>query len=845
MVIKEQSVLDTVSVSVGRPERVYYVIHTTIRYEYAPKQQIVEPMAAPCKMARQSPDLPDEVIEDIFARMPTKSVLRCRCLSRAWAAALSSNAFLDTHLDLANRRRRHGDEAPSLCSLPASPAASTVYAWSPPPAPPPEAGGKKAAGAFAPLMHVPHNARNGALMALTRSCRGLVLLRAIDARLYFLCNPSAGEIAALPDGRMAGVRRPRSDYASFGLGYDARARRHKVVRLLYHDERPAACDVYDVGAGAAGRWRPAAGGALPPERVRMNLCGVFVQGRVHWITMRGDGEAEAIVSFSVADEEFGYVAPPPPDGAVENALLMGRLTELAGCLCLVSAPDNPKSPTKCIDIWLLTDYATGTWGTHWQIDPTKLPPAPEVVDGFFFNDVIPIALDDGGGRVFFASGESQVAAYCLATGTLEELVPAGHRGARRQHLVPYEESLVSVGRPFEDVLFSPPAAQALSMALRRMPARALGRLKLVCRSWRATIESDRFAAWHNAQARAAAAAAAATLPISVVFVDPLYEVTPVPMEACSGEPDGARRRKPPLSTTRVVCRKACHGFLLLSSPNREWHVLFNPVMVVSRHFSLLGDGGHGCAGLGYDESREEHVLVQLCYTRRCFDTRSYAMACGVWWLRDLEPRRPAASSLPPIPVDVDVPPVFVGGKMYWPGEPRLGNAAAQAAILAFDIGAEAFEIVPAPPVPMNVDGGDRMVLTELSGKLCAAHSAGNTAGTMTIWGKNEEGWTREHVVDLEQWPEFWPGSVAPVIPMAVFPGDGRILLDTGKAVGYYDTGSQTLEIVYSLKEHICELHKLGELWEPIKLCCAEDMFVVAAIGEDSLLRPYDRKNWLW
>ncbi|KAL6608268.1 hypothetical protein ACP70R_041331 [Stipagrostis hirtigluma subsp. patula] len=796
-------------------------------------------MAPPCKTARTLPaappchhqHLPDEVIEDIFARMPAKSVLRCRCLSRAWAAALSSDAFVDRHLDLANRR--HREEAPSLCFLPGSAAASTVYAWSPE-----EHEGK--AGAFVPLMDVPHSTRNGALMAVTRPCRGLLLLRAAAARLYYLCNPSVGEIAALPDGRMAGARRPTRDYASFGLGYDARARRHKVVRLLYHDYRPAACELYDVGASSVGHWRPPASGAVPPDRVRMNLWGVFAEGHVHWITMRLNGQGEAIVSFSITEEEFGYVSLPSGTAAAA-ALRDATLTELAGRLCLLLAPHSPMSPMKSIDIWLMTDYAARTWGTHWHIDLTKLPPAPEVGDGFMFHGVTPIALVDGGRRVVFVSGEYQVVAYCLVTGTLKELVPGlrrpGHHGggATVQLLVPYEESLVSAGRPFEDILFSPPPARALSVALRRLPARTLGRLKLVCRRWRAMIESDQFAAWHNARARATAT----TCPNSVVFSDLLGSAV-VPLESCSDVPGGAGRRKPPLSTRRVVCRKPCHGLLLLTSQHVDRHGLLNPVTRDVSAFSFHDGDHYGCAGLGYDQSREEHVLVRLCYTRRCFDTRSNTMECAVWRLRDLHPRTPA-SSPPPITVAVDLPPVHVGGKMYWPGEPPPGSATARAAILAFDISTEAFEVVPAPPVLLNFYGGDRMILTELAGELCAVHSPGNPARTMIIWGRNGGGWTRDHVIELEQWPEFWPApTTGPVIPMAVDPVDGRILLDTGKAVGYYDTRSRTLETVYSLKSQIGELQKLAKLWG-----LAEDMFVIAAVCEDSLLRPYDRKHRIW
>ena len=48
--------------------------------------------------------LPDDIIANIFARLPAKFVGRCRSLSRAWATTLSSDDFVDRYHRLANRR---------------------------------------------------------------------------------------------------------------------------------------------------------------------------------------------------------------------------------------------------------------------------------------------------------------------------------------------------------------------------------------------------------------------------------------------------------------------------------------------------------------------------------------------------------------------------------------------------------------------------------------------------------------------------------------------------------------------------------------------------------------------
>jgi len=60
----------------------------------------------------------------------------------------------------------------------------------------------------------------------------------------------------------------------------------------------------------------------------------------------------------------------------------------------------------------------------------------------------------------------------------------------------YEESLVSLGRTIEDMIFSSPTTAAWFNILKWLPARSLAELRMVCREWRGMIMSDCFIRSH-------------------------------------------------------------------------------------------------------------------------------------------------------------------------------------------------------------------------------------------------------------------------------------------------------------------------------------------------------------
>jgi F-box interacting protein len=436
--------------------------------------------------------LSDDVLEEIFTRLPAKSVLRCRCLSRFWAAALSSDDFADRHLHRhrgavvprkllffsQNSRARDSNTTVHGCSL-HSPDDDDG-------APPLMAG-------------LPRGLRNSGV----GQCNGLFILKNDITWMYYVWNPSTGQMTALPRGRSTMGRPWPSEHhsadncwESLGLGYDARSKKHKVVRVCH---RAAVCEVYELDS-PTGYWRPPAT-AMALQPCRAHYPSVFAQGQLHW-KARKPHEHALIVSFCLADEGFGVLSPPPGAGRF-------LLTEIDGRLCLSTSAAEVRRQDR-YDIWLLRDHeAGGAWDLRCRIDVSVkcLRPLPRE-KGFVEGGVMPLDFTDGGRRVLLRPGlhsdPRRLCAYTPATGEMEELSLAGasvtHYGesvTQAMLLLPYEETVVSPGTPYERLVFSSASAQALRIALRRPPAVDLRRLKLVCRSWLAMVESDRFLKLHH------------------------------------------------------------------------------------------------------------------------------------------------------------------------------------------------------------------------------------------------------------------------------------------------------------------------------------------------------------
>uniref|UniRef100_A0A0D9XKS6 DUF8040 domain-containing protein n=2 Tax=Leersia perrieri TaxID=77586 RepID=A0A0D9XKS6_9ORYZ len=152
---------------------------------------------------------------------------------------------------------------------------------------------------------------------------------------------------------------------------------------------------------------------------------------------------------------------------------------------------------------------------------------------------------------------------------------------------------------------------------------------------------------------------------------------------------------------------------------------------------------------------------------------------------------------PASPVDLDVPAAYANGKIYWVVDSRLKESPSlYSQLMPLDMGSRKFEVIEGPPCRSH--GSSRMALLELQGAIGVA-CADRAADAIDLWTVKDGGggdWCLECRVELAEFsPEY---SSETATPMAVDPVDGRILLNTGTSLGYYDPKSSALETIYSI-----------------------------------------------
>ncbi|KAL3824583.1 hypothetical protein ACJIZ3_020612 [Penstemon smallii] len=284
-------------------------------------------------------EIPPDLYPDVLSRVLAESLLRFRCVCKAWRRIIDDPSFIKLHL---HRRSDSGqlilsnDIGTKHCTL----SLGSLNCYSS------EAPTEKVVFP-SPLLSL---IRDVILSPLIRgdvpltfplaSCNGLILIsKSIEDEWAALWNPFTRETHVLPSYTNTTIwsnKLVRSSHIAFG--YDYVTDDYKVVKILEYYYQTAhgyraETLVYSLKSNS---WRSVKDCPYLPW---LHVPGVFVNGALHWISaMSGNQDELMIVAFDLATEDY-YTLPLPPAISKQRRRSPWILDALGECL-LVTWKDS-------------------------------------------------------------------------------------------------------------------------------------------------------------------------------------------------------------------------------------------------------------------------------------------------------------------------------------------------------------------------------------------------------------------------------------------------------------------------------------------------------------------------
>ena len=301
---------------------------------------------------RTKHDLPDEIVLEILARLPVKSLLRFRCVCKTWYSFITNPNFISTHLLCYNHDDGYVIHMPKtnffmvlfhrphcqICTVASDRTFETMSKF-----------------------RIPFTIESG-YPNLVGSCNGILCFTdfiTAKSKDVYLWNPSIRKFKRLPNTCLTLLCN-----VALGFGYDSQNNDYKIVRFsstIAKPKLPPKVEVYSLSSDSWKRielgilWRP----NVLAHNFNCTLASPFVSGHLHWMIEmieKGSGQEERftsmILSFDVSSEKFKEL-PLPDDGSCFTK----GLTSFKGKLALIKFGSRvqPRSMLLC-SIWVMREY---------------------------------------------------------------------------------------------------------------------------------------------------------------------------------------------------------------------------------------------------------------------------------------------------------------------------------------------------------------------------------------------------------------------------------------------------------------------------------------------------------
>nr|AFK41573.1 unknown [Lotus japonicus] len=295
---------------------------------------------------------PDEVVMQILARLPVKSLFRSKTVCKLWCRLSSDKYFVQLYNEVSRKNPmilvEISDTSESKSSLICVDSLRGVSEFS--------------------LSFLNDRVK------VRASCNGLLCCSSIpDKGVFYVCNPVTREFRLLPRSRERHVTRfyPDGEATLVGLACDSTCQRFNVVLAGCHrtfGHRPDGSFICLVFDSELSKWRKFVS-FQDDHFTHMNKNQVvFVNNALHWLTV----SSTYILVLDLSCDNWRKM--PLPYDLVRGTGNRIYLLDFNGCLSIIQISE------AWMNIWVLKDY----WNDEWcMVDKVSLRCIRGMVPGIF------------------------------------------------------------------------------------------------------------------------------------------------------------------------------------------------------------------------------------------------------------------------------------------------------------------------------------------------------------------------------------------------------------------------------------------------------------------------------
>ncbi|CAN8305370.1 unnamed protein product [Cochlearia groenlandica] len=326
--------------------------------------------------------LPNDVVEEIFLRLPVETLIRLKCLSKQWRDTInSSSSFAERHLKIAERRSSHlkttimviSEENPFQGVIDNKRRPDTDLSFN-------TICLETSSVLSSALINLPHGLSYFPIAST--SCDGLFCIHSPLTQAVYVVNPATRWIRQLPPSGFQisilnlNLTLPLAIHVKsvYHLAF-VKAAANNDYKLIWfynnnifegiHDDDcglvcGTKCEVFDFRANA---WRYLP--CTPSYKLYRDQTPAYANGSVYWFTEPHQGEIK-VISLDINTEKFGFLPRLNRDIARSDPRRINMCT-LDNRLCM-----SKREPSTLVqDIWRLKSSSSAkesSWEKIYTID---------------------------------------------------------------------------------------------------------------------------------------------------------------------------------------------------------------------------------------------------------------------------------------------------------------------------------------------------------------------------------------------------------------------------------------------------------------------------------------------